>query len=185
MDAAGRTSLAARLRCAFPLPVYGLPYWLPRAGVVTIHDLTFEHRPEWFSLEKRSTFRLQARHAAKVAATIITVSMHTRDDLVATYGVDPQRVSSRRTRSTPPLRSHRTPGSRAVRSRSDGPYLVALGGAPRRNLAAAVAAWRRLTERGFDLKWSSTRSDATRPPRQRGASASGHDEAAGDRSPAR
>jgi glycosyltransferase involved in cell wall biosynthesis len=108
--------------------------------VVTIHDLTFEHHPEWFRPAARAAFRAQARHAARSARAILTVSQHVRDDIVDTYGVDPQRILVATNAVDPVFR----PGGAnpAADLGVSSPYVVALGGAPRRNASLAVQAWR-------------------------------------------
>jgi glycosyltransferase involved in cell wall biosynthesis len=115
--------------------------------VVTIHDLTFEFAPHWFTMERRITFRLQARWAARTARRILTVSEHVKSMLIeryARYGLTPERVAV-----TPwgvdswfhpePDGWTGTLDRLAVRQ----PYVVTLGGAPRRQLGVAIAAWDR------------------------------------------
>jgi glycosyltransferase involved in cell wall biosynthesis len=129
----------------FHCPFYGLPYRQPAPMVVTIHDLTFEHHPEWFSHGRRATFRLQARHAARTARRIFTDSEHIRSDVIDHYRIDEKRVVvaplavNERFRTAPiPTERERA----AARYGVDQPYLIALGGAPRRRLSTAIEAWR-------------------------------------------
>src|SRR2546423_10742284 len=80
----------------FHCPFYGLPYRRPVPMVVTIHDLTFEFAPQWFTMERSFTFRRQARWAARTARRILTVSEHVRSMLIeryARYGLTPERVA--------------------------------------------------------------------------------------------
>jgi glycosyltransferase involved in cell wall biosynthesis len=129
----------------FHCPFYGLPYRRPVPMVVTIHDLTFEFAPSWFTLERRFTFRRQARWAARVARRILTVSEHVRSmiiDSYARYGVAPERVIVTRWAVDPCFRPEpdawpETLDRLALRQ----PYVVTLGGATRRQLGVAIAAW--------------------------------------------
>src|SRR4051794_27708589 len=125
----------------FHCPFYGLPLRRPVPMVVTIHDLTFEHHRDWFRPRVAAAFRFQARHAAAHAKVVLTPSEHVRDDVVRTYAVDPDRVLVAPNAVDPAF----TPGAnRGSAHRSIGaPYVVALGGAPRRNAHLAVQAWRR------------------------------------------
>src|SRR4051794_28495643 len=112
----------------FHCPWYGLPFRQPVPMVVTIHDLTFEHHPEWFSRGRRAVYRTQARHAARSARSVLTVSEHVREDLAATYGIPAERLHVARPAVDPVFRVHEEA------SRTSGPgrsYVVALGGAPR------------------------------------------------------
>ena len=126
----------------FHCPWYGLPYRHPVPMVVTLHDLTFEHRPEWFpSASQRQVFRRQARHAARTAAAILTPSEHVRQDIVETYRVAPERVLVAPQGADPAFAPGLDPGPVLERLGVTAPYVVALGGAERRNLGLAVAAW--------------------------------------------
>jgi glycosyltransferase involved in cell wall biosynthesis len=129
----------------FHCPFYGLPYRQPTPMVVTIHDLTFEFAPHWFTTERRITFRRQARWAARTARRILTVSEHVRSMLIeryGRYGVTPERVAVTRWGvdswfHPEPEGWTETLDRLGVRQ----PYVVTLGGAPRRQLDVAIAAW--------------------------------------------
>jgi glycosyltransferase involved in cell wall biosynthesis len=125
----------------FHCPWYGLPYRHPVPMVVTLHDLTFEHRPEWFPRAQRQVFVRQARHAARIAAAILTPSEHVRQDIVETYRVAPERVLVAPQGADPAFMPGLDPGPVLERLGVTAPYVVALGGAERRNLALAVSAW--------------------------------------------
>ena len=128
--------LAAHRDGVFWCPWYGLPYRQPVPMAVTIHDLTFEHRPEWFTRPHRAVFRAQARHAARTALAVFTPTRHVADDVVATYGVDPARVHVVPNAVDPVFQPlPETP--------TEDTYVVALGGAHRRRLDLAVDAWQR------------------------------------------
>jgi alpha-1,3-rhamnosyl/mannosyltransferase len=127
-----------------------LPMRSPAPAVVTIHDLSWEVHPEGFTRWKRRVFQTSARHAARAARIVVTPSQHTRREVIQWYGVDPDRVvvtpwgvearfSPQREADAPAL---------CERLGVTGPYVVAMGGAPRRGLAVAIAAWRRLREEG-------------------------------------
>jgi glycosyltransferase involved in cell wall biosynthesis len=62
--------------------------------VVTFHDLTFVLYPELHQVAKRIFFPAMMRWSARHARRIITVSESTRQDLVRTLGVSPERVTT-------------------------------------------------------------------------------------------
>jgi glycosyltransferase involved in cell wall biosynthesis len=137
----------------FHCPFYGLPYRQPVPMVATIHDLTFEDHPDWYSRPQTAVFRAQARHAARTARRIVTDSDHVRGRVVDRYGVSPERVLVSPP-GVPPL-FHPDPDPDALTRQLDAlrvrpPYVVALGGAPRRGLGVAVAAWRQLRADGLE-----------------------------------
>ena len=70
------------------------PPFCPCPVVVSIHDLSFEHLPQTFNRRSRTQLRLTVRHSARRAAKILTLSEHTRRDVIETYGVAPDVVSA-------------------------------------------------------------------------------------------
>ena len=72
---------------------YTAPPFAPCPVVATIHDLAFEHLPETFKRRSWMQLRLTVRATARRAAQIITVSDYSRDDIVATYGIAPERIT--------------------------------------------------------------------------------------------
>jgi glycosyltransferase involved in cell wall biosynthesis len=70
------------------------PPFCPCPVVVSIHDLSFEHLPETFNRRSRTQLRLTVRHSARRAARILSLSEHTRRDIIETYGINPQRVTA-------------------------------------------------------------------------------------------
>ena len=72
---------------------YTAPPFAPCPVVTTIHDLAFEHLPETFNRRSWMQLRLTVRMTARRAAHIITVSEYSRDDISATYGIAPRRIT--------------------------------------------------------------------------------------------
>ena len=139
----------------FHCPFYGLPYRQPVPMVVTIHDLTFEDHPTWFSRSRLAAFRLQGRHAARTARVILTDSTTVRDRVLERYAVAPDRVTVVPYAIDPwfmTARDAAADGATVAELGVREPYLVALGGAPRRQLEVALAAWRAIRgSTGVDL----------------------------------
>ncbi len=71
---------------------YALPLRAPCPCVVTVHDLSFERKPQLMSRKDRAVFKLVVPRAVRGAARILTVSERTKADLVDLYGVAPERV---------------------------------------------------------------------------------------------
>src|SRR5215203_920853 len=70
------------------------PPFCPCPVVVSIHDLSFEHLPHTCNLRSRTQLRLTVRHSARRAARILSLSEHTRQDIIETYGIEPERVTA-------------------------------------------------------------------------------------------
>ena len=136
----------------FHCPFYGLPFLQPVPMVATIHDITFEQHPEWFTREQRAVFRVQARHAARTARHLLTPSAFTRDEVCDRYGLPPDRVSVARNLLDPaysdPLPDR--PAWLAERGLV-GRFVVAVGGARRRGVDVLAEAWRAVQEAAPDV----------------------------------
>ena len=70
------------------------PPFCPCPVVVSIHDLSFEHLPQTFNRRSRTQLRLTVRHSARRASKILTLSEHTRRDVIESYGVEPANVTA-------------------------------------------------------------------------------------------
>jgi glycosyltransferase involved in cell wall biosynthesis len=92
-----QTRLAAAVRRDPPdvlfAPAYSAPLLVDIPVVLTIHDISFETHPEWFSWREGLRRRWITRRAARRAAQIIAVSGFTRDEVVTHLGLPPARVS--------------------------------------------------------------------------------------------
>ena len=121
------------------------PPFCPCPTVVSIHDLSFEHLPQTFKRRSRMQLRLTVRNSARRAARILSLSEHTRRDIVETYGISAERVTAI------PLAapSHFGPvadNKELQRVRHiygiDGDYILSVGSIqPRKNLARLVRAY--------------------------------------------
>jgi glycosyltransferase involved in cell wall biosynthesis len=61
---------------------------------LTVHDLSFEHYPETFSLKRRLWhWFINPRKLCQKAEKIIAVSQSTKDDLVNIYNIKPEKIS--------------------------------------------------------------------------------------------
>jgi glycosyltransferase involved in cell wall biosynthesis len=93
-----QTVLPRQLAALKPKPdlLHGLAYALPVGwtgpGVVTIYDLSFLHFPRAFNLTNRIYLTATTRATARRARRIVTISEHTRRDIVRLLSVPEQRV---------------------------------------------------------------------------------------------
>jgi glycosyltransferase involved in cell wall biosynthesis len=118
--------------------------------VVTVHDVMALEHPDWFTRANALQQRLVLPRALAAAARVIVPSGYTRERLVATLGVDAARIDV----VAHGVGSEFTPGAtdRAALERLgvEGPYVLTVGTLqPRKNLAAAVAAFERAAADGI------------------------------------
>jgi glycosyltransferase involved in cell wall biosynthesis len=113
--------------------------------VVSIHDLSFEHLPHTFHRRSRTQLRLTVRHSARRAAKILTLSEHTRRDVIETYGIDPSRIAAiplAAPRHFYPVQDDRELQRVRHNYGIAGPYILSVGSIqPRKNLARLVNAY--------------------------------------------
>ena len=127
-----------RTPVVFHGPYNAVPYASRHPRVVTLHDLAWEeHGEDYPSRSRQLAIRTQARWSARHSDVVLTVSQYTRTRIIEQYGIQPDRVLVSPNAVDPVF----TP-DRAGQWASDIPYVVALGGARRRGLEVAVAAWR-------------------------------------------
>ena len=60
--------------------------------VLTIHDVSYERRPEWNAYRNDRVRRLFYRRSALAADTIVTDSAFSRDEIVAAYGIPAEQI---------------------------------------------------------------------------------------------
>lgn len=130
-----------------------IPFGLDLPAVVTIHDLSFELHDEDFGAAKRRVFQVQARHAARHARKIVVPSAFIREQLVDRYRVDRSRVAVVPHAADPAFSPERARDAAAVAATHGiaDPYVVAVGGAPRRGIEVAIEAWREVRRRRIDV----------------------------------
>ncbi len=132
----------------FHAPVNVAPERLPCPAVVTIHDLAFVRYPEYFRPARRIYQRTFTERSARAAQLIVAVSESTRQDIIAAFGVAPERVRVIYPTVSADFQPSGDPAALAAfRARHGLParYLLYLGTLePRKNLITLVEAYARL-----------------------------------------
>ena len=67
------------------VPSHTLPLILPKRSIITIHDISFRHVPEAYSLFQRLYLEFSTWWAVKFASDIIVPSFYTQKDLIHFY----------------------------------------------------------------------------------------------------
>ncbi len=84
--------LARRVEADLVHAIYFLPPALARPSVLTVHDISFEIHPEFFSRASLIRDRVLIRSSARAASTVITVSQTSRDEIISRYQLPAERV---------------------------------------------------------------------------------------------
>ncbi len=115
--------------------------------VQSIHDLSFEHHPEWYSRAEAARLRSTVRWTSRRAKKILTISDFSRRDIIETLGVPTDKVDFSHLRLRPIFtpRSENEIAPLLKRFGIDRPYVLALGNLqPRKNLERLIDAWTQL-----------------------------------------
>jgi glycosyltransferase involved in cell wall biosynthesis len=141
----------ASLRGSFDLlhVTYNAPPLSPCPTVVTIHDISFEHYPQFFSPRDRLILKTLVPLSARRAAHILTVSQHAKREIVERYGLSPDKITVTYEAAGEQFRPIADPASlQAVRAKygiGDSPFALALGNLqPRKNMTRLVEAFAKL-----------------------------------------
>jgi glycosyltransferase involved in cell wall biosynthesis len=137
------------------VPAHSLPPILPRASVVTIHDLGYRHFPGEHPPGTRWLRRVSTTLSARRATRVVAISGATRDDLVRYDRVPPRRISVVHHGRAPWFQPVADAGRIAeVRQRHglDRPYFLFVGTLqPRKNLERLLAAFDRVAVDRVDV----------------------------------
>jgi glycosyltransferase involved in cell wall biosynthesis len=68
-------------------PAYTAPFWAPAPVVLTIHDVSYERRPEWYPYRRDRLRRAFYRRSARAASRILTDSEFSAGEISAAYGI--------------------------------------------------------------------------------------------------
>jgi len=124
---------------------YTSPPFTPCPVVNTIHDLSFEHLPETFKQRSWRQMRLTIRRSAQAATQIITDSNFSREDILRTYKLSPDRVTATPLAASLKFKPEEDPSEiRRVRERYGivGDYILTVGSIqPRKNLPRLINAF--------------------------------------------
>ncbi|MEK7833528.1 MAG: glycosyltransferase family 1 protein [Acidobacteriota bacterium] len=127
---------------------YTAPPFCSVPVVATIHDLAFEHMPETFTRRGSFQLKLTVRRTAQRAVRIATVSEYSRQDLLRTYKLPPEKVAVTYNGIDAHFTAQASPNETEDVQQRFGisrDYLLAVGSLqPRKNLVRLVRAYAKL-----------------------------------------
>ncbi len=127
------------------VPSHVLPIIHPPASLVTVHDLGYRYFPDAHPRLQRFYLELSTRWNVHAAAHVLADSAATRDDLVAHYRVDPEKITvvyPGLDETLAPVHDPARIAKAKARYGIAGDYYLYLGTLqPRKNLARVVAAF--------------------------------------------
>ncbi|MBN1921115.1 MAG: glycosyltransferase family 4 protein [Anaerolineae bacterium] len=137
------------------VPAHVLPPIHPRRTLVTVHDLGYRSFPEAHPWSQRLYLEASTRWNARVSSHILADSMATRQALVESYGISPDKITVVYPGYETDLHRIEDPETLAqvhMRYGLDRPYILFLGRIqPRKNLARLIAAFGNVLKRHPEL----------------------------------
>ena len=134
---------------------FNAPPFCPAKIVTAIHDLAFEHLPETFNKRSSAQMKVTIRRTARKAKHIITCSEYSRNDVIETYGILPEKVTNvylAANDSYKPVRDASTLNAVRARYGLDGEFILGVGSVqPRKNLVRLIQAYGMLIKAGTEL----------------------------------
>ena len=127
------------------VPSHAVPFGWPGKALTVVHDLAFERHPQAYAATERAYLQLTTRWAARRCALLIAVSESTKSDLVALYGVKPERIRVVPLGGGEQVANQVAQASRLAELGLDGTFVLQVGRIEKRkNQTAALAAVERL-----------------------------------------
>ncbi len=107
--------------------------------ILTIHDLSFIHHPHFFSLKHRLWHKIQSyKNQIKTASAIVTNSIYTKNDLINTLQVPPEKIHAIYPGINSSLKKTNLPRPKNL----EFPYILYLGTIePRKNIPLIIKAF--------------------------------------------
>ena len=131
---------------------YLSPPVCPCPVVLSVHDISYEFHPEYFSPLERLRLRAMIPFAIRRAAQIITLSDFSRRQIQQRYGVREERITITPLAASAAFRrasAGEAPGGPVAALGVEGPYILAVGNLqPRKNLMRLVSAYAALRKAG-------------------------------------
>jgi glycosyltransferase involved in cell wall biosynthesis len=129
---------------------YTAPPISPCSTVVTIHDISYDFFPQFFSPRVRLLLSITVPFSCRRAARIIAVSKTTKQDLVKRYGIPPEKIrviyEAAGEHFSPSVSAEAVTRARA-RYAGGNRYILALGNIqPRKNLERLIEAFAALVQ---------------------------------------
>ncbi|MGB7340632.1 MAG: glycosyltransferase family 1 protein [Phototrophicaceae bacterium] len=146
--------LAWRGLDVFHSPDFIPPYYAARKHVITVHDLTFLHYPQYLTADSRAYYNQQIETACNHADHILAVSQATKTDLINKLNVSTDKITVQPHGADPQFRPLSSDETEPVRKMLDLPsdYILHVGTwEPRKNIIALIKAYRELLSQIPDL----------------------------------
>lgn len=124
------------------------PPFLTAPLIVTIHDISFEYYPEFFSTREMLRFKATIPLTARRSSKILTISNNSKQALMDAYGIPDEKIVVTYLgvdTKFQPMRSTSEEHRAAAKYGINGRYLLAVGNLqPRKNMVRLIKAYTRL-----------------------------------------
>jgi glycosyltransferase involved in cell wall biosynthesis len=130
---------------------FNAPPFTPCKIVTSIHDLSFEHLPETFKWHSQTQMKMTIRRTARNAAHIVTCSEYSRQDIIDTYKVAPEKITTIPLAAADwfhPVTNETELNRISIKYGLPGDFLLGVGSVqPRKNLVRLIEAYSMLSDK--------------------------------------
>jgi glycosyltransferase involved in cell wall biosynthesis len=127
---------------------YTAPLYCPVPVVVSVHDVSYLERPEYFTTARRMQLQATVANTVRRAARVITVSEFSRQRILAAYDVNPENIAVIHNAVSPDFRPISSSSAFTAVSQNFGvqyPYILTVGDLqPRKNQIGLIQAFSQL-----------------------------------------
>lgn len=74
------------------IPAHNFPLIKGKKNLITWHDLAYEYYPQYYNEKELLSLKSGANRLLKIADKIITISKFTKDELIKTYKIPPEKI---------------------------------------------------------------------------------------------
>lgn len=138
----------------FHSPDFIPPYRAAKKHIITVHDLTFLHYPQYLTADSRAYYNEQIADACKHSDHILAVSEATKSDLINMLNVPESKITVQPHGAGEQYKPLSQDKTEPIRKQLDLPenYILHVGTwEPRKNIIALVSAYKKLLSEISDL----------------------------------
>lgn len=131
---------------------YVVPPFAPCKTVVMVHDISYEHFPEYFNPLSRKRMQVLIPYSAKKSSHVLTVSEYSKNQIVEKYGIKEEKISVTYPGAGARLRKVTDEAwiaQKTERFKFDKPYILAVGNLQaRKNIVHLIEVYADLVRKG-------------------------------------
>ncbi len=133
-------------------PTHYSPFFLNCPQIITILDVSYKYFPELFKKKDLYKLSLWGKYSVKSASKILTISEHSKDDIIKEYGVSPSKIAVLHVGIKDEVVSKMTKEEFSKKYKVNSPYVLFVGTIqPRKNIKKLIEAFSKVADKNKDV----------------------------------